>query len=135
VHVDPNLAVRKRHLPFETVALVLQGGGALDAYQAGVYEALAEADIHPNWIAGISIGAIVDRQARKADRAGGRRRARRNGSRSSPSWWSRCATTISPDTGFRHGTTLLRWRPDKSPRQCTMDQVEQKAADLTKLLR
>ncbi|HZN28095.1 MAG TPA: ATP-dependent DNA ligase, partial [Xanthobacteraceae bacterium] len=36
---------------------------------------------------------------------------------------------------FRHGTTLLRWRPDKSPRQCTMDQVEQKAEDLTKLLR
>jgi len=36
---------------------------------------------------------------------------------------------------FRHGTTLLRWRPDKSPRQCTMDQVEQKAGDLTKLLR
>ena len=36
---------------------------------------------------------------------------------------------------FRHGTTLLRWRPDKSPHQCTMDQVEQKAADLTKLLR
>src|SRR6185295_2273300 len=36
----------------------LQGGGALGAYQAGVYEALAEADIHPDWIAGISIGAI-----------------------------------------------------------------------------
>jgi hypothetical protein len=49
VHVDPDLAVRKRHLPSETVALVLQGGGALGAYQAGVYEALAEADIHPNW--------------------------------------------------------------------------------------
>jgi NTE family protein len=45
VHVDPDLAVRKRHLPFETVALVLQGAGALGAYQAGVYEALAEADI------------------------------------------------------------------------------------------
>ena len=58
VHVDPDLAIRKRPLPFETVALVLQGGGALGAYQAGVYEALAEADIHPNWIAGISIGAI-----------------------------------------------------------------------------
>ena len=58
VHVDPDLTVRKRHLPFETVALVLQGGGALGVYQAGVYEALAEADIHPNWIAGISIGAI-----------------------------------------------------------------------------
>jgi ATP-dependent DNA ligase len=35
---------------------------------------------------------------------------------------------------FRHGTKLLRWRPDKSPRQCTMDQVTQKAADLTGLL-
>jgi NTE family protein len=47
-----------RHLPFEVVPLVLQGGGALGAYQAGVYEALSEADIHPNWIAEISIGAI-----------------------------------------------------------------------------
>ena len=44
--------------PFESVALLLQGGGALGAYQAGVYEALAEARIHPNWVAGISIGAI-----------------------------------------------------------------------------
>src|SRR5580700_1970933 len=47
-----------RQLPFECVALVLQGGGALGAYQAGVYEALAEAGVHPDWIAGISIGAI-----------------------------------------------------------------------------
>jgi NTE family protein len=46
------------HLPFEVVSLVLQGGGALGAYQAGVYEALAEAGIYPNWIAGISIGGI-----------------------------------------------------------------------------
>ena len=45
-----------RHLPFEVVSLVLQG--ALGAQQAGVYKALAEADIQPNWIAGISIGAI-----------------------------------------------------------------------------
>ena len=43
---------------FESVALLLQGGGALGAYQAGVYEALAEEGIHPNWVAGISIGAI-----------------------------------------------------------------------------
>jgi NTE family protein len=43
---------------YETVALVLQGGGALGAYQAGVYQALHEAGIRPNWIAGISIGAI-----------------------------------------------------------------------------
>jgi len=35
---------------------------------------------------------------------------------------------------FRHGTKLLRWRPDKSPRQCTMDQVTQKTAGLTRLL-
>jgi ATP-dependent DNA ligase len=35
---------------------------------------------------------------------------------------------------FRHGTRLVRWRPDKSPKQCTMDQVAQKKADLMKLL-
>jgi ATP-dependent DNA ligase len=28
---------------------------------------------------------------------------------------------------FRHGTRLLRWRPDKSPQQCTLDQTEQKS--------
>ena len=36
---------------------------------------------------------------------------------------------------FRHGTKLLRWRPDKSPKQCTMEQVKQKKADLMKLLK
>ena len=40
------------------VALVLQGGGALGAYQAGVYQALHEAGLEPNWIAGVSIGGI-----------------------------------------------------------------------------
>jgi ATP-dependent DNA ligase len=35
---------------------------------------------------------------------------------------------------FRHGTSILRWRPDKSPRQCTFDQLKQKAADPMKLL-
>lgn len=44
--------------PFACIALLLQGGGALGAYQAGVYQALAEADLHPDWVAGISIGAI-----------------------------------------------------------------------------
>ena len=43
---------------FERIALLLQGGGALGSYQAGVYQALAEADLHPDCIAGISIGAI-----------------------------------------------------------------------------
>jgi len=40
------------------IALVLQGGGALGSYQAGVYEALQEGDYSPDWVAGISIGAF-----------------------------------------------------------------------------
>jgi NTE family protein len=40
------------------IALVLQGGGALGSYQAGVYEGLASSEYIPDWIAGISIGAI-----------------------------------------------------------------------------
>jgi NTE family protein len=48
----------EKNLAFECIALVLQGGGALGAYQAGVYEALAEAGIFPDWVAGVSIGAI-----------------------------------------------------------------------------
>jgi NTE family protein len=49
---------RRKRPPFDCIALVLQGGGALGSYQAGVYEALAEADLHPDWVGGISIGAI-----------------------------------------------------------------------------
>jgi NTE family protein len=45
-------------LPGEKVVLVLQGGGALGAYQAGAYEALSEAGIEPDWVTGISIGAV-----------------------------------------------------------------------------
>ena len=44
--------------PFERIALLLQGGGALGAYQGGVYQALAEAGLDPDWVAGISIGAV-----------------------------------------------------------------------------
>jgi NTE family protein len=43
---------------FDCIALLLQGGGALGAYQAGVYEALTEAQLYPDWVAGISVGAI-----------------------------------------------------------------------------
>lgn len=50
----PALAARD----YETVVLVLQGGGALGAYQCGVYEGLDAAGIRPDWFAGISIGAI-----------------------------------------------------------------------------
>ena len=42
----------------DRIALVLQGGGALGAYQAGVYQALHEANIEPDWVCGVSIGAI-----------------------------------------------------------------------------
>ena len=49
---------RSRPSDRETLVLVLQGGGALGAYQAGAYEALDEFGLHPDWIAGISIGAI-----------------------------------------------------------------------------
>src|SRR5499427_4125826 len=46
-----------KHLS-DQVVLVLQGGGALGSYQAGVYQALHEAGIEPDWIIGTSIGAI-----------------------------------------------------------------------------
>lgn len=48
----------KRILPFERVVLVLQGGGALGAYQAGVYQAIHEANIRVDWICGTSIGGV-----------------------------------------------------------------------------
>ena len=56
-------SVRKSHHQterpqFESIALVLQGGGARGAFQGGVYQALAEANLTPDWVAGISIGAI-----------------------------------------------------------------------------
>jgi len=43
---------------FDHEILLLQGGGALGAYQAGVYEGLAEAGMLPTWLVGISIGAV-----------------------------------------------------------------------------
>jgi NTE family protein len=43
---------------YDEIALVLQGGGALGSYQAGVFEGLAETGVEPTWISGISIGAL-----------------------------------------------------------------------------
>src|SRR6185437_7940200 len=40
------------------IALIFQGGGALGAYQAGVYEALSEVGVEPDWVTGVSIGGI-----------------------------------------------------------------------------
>jgi NTE family protein len=64
---DPRTPLRKPDSPIKAVArpegcdaisLVLQGGGALGAYQAGVYQALHEAGLEPDWVVGVSIGAI-----------------------------------------------------------------------------
>ena len=53
-----NFEERRDDMRAARKALVLQGGGALGAYQAGVYAALSETDLQPHWIAGVSIGAI-----------------------------------------------------------------------------
>ena len=56
--LSPLQAVNEIRKDRGQVVLVLQGGGALGAYQGGVYQALHEADIEPDWIVGTSIGAI-----------------------------------------------------------------------------
>lgn len=48
----------KKTSPMHSIVFVLQGGGALGAYQAGVYEELSSSEYCPDWIAGVSIGAI-----------------------------------------------------------------------------
>ena len=54
----PSISANKAHKLPGQVVLVLQGGGALGAYQGGIYEALSEAGIEPNWVIGTSIGAL-----------------------------------------------------------------------------
>ena len=62
MNVQAKLSVggAQRLLPFERIALMLRGGGALGAYQAGAYEALAESSIEPDWIS-ISLLDRTDR--------------------------------------------------------------------------
>src|SRR5437660_10919786 len=57
---DADVAVSHHWRPdkCDRIALVLQGGGALGAYQVGVYQALHEAGLEPDWVIGTSIGAI-----------------------------------------------------------------------------
>ena len=50
--------MNRAKLQYDYVILVLQGGGSLGAYQAGVFEGMTEAGYLPDWIAGVSIGAI-----------------------------------------------------------------------------
>lgn len=56
--MEPRSAPKRPPSYDKKIALVLQGGGALGSYQAGVYDALAETEYVPDWVAGISIGAI-----------------------------------------------------------------------------
>src|ERR687892_2910831 len=51
-------AAPRAHRHRHQIVLVFQGGGALGAYQGGVYQALHEAGLEPDWIIGTSIGAI-----------------------------------------------------------------------------
>jgi predicted acylesterase/phospholipase RssA len=51
-------AGRQSIFDFGQIVMVLQGGGALGAYQAGVYQALHEAHVEPDWVIGTSIGTI-----------------------------------------------------------------------------
>jgi NTE family protein len=92
---------------YETVALVLQGGGALGAYQCGVYEALHGAGIQPSWFAGTSIGAI--NAAILAGNAPERRIERLH------EFWN---TICEPAGAFAWSTTALRdalaWLPPNS---------------------
>src|SRR5258708_11594893 len=50
--------INRAKLQYDYVILVLQGGGALGAYQAGVFEGMSEAGYPPDWIIGVSMGAI-----------------------------------------------------------------------------
>jgi NTE family protein len=52
------MSINRAKLQYDYVILVLQGGGALGAYQAGVFEGMTEAGYLPDWITGVSIGAI-----------------------------------------------------------------------------
>ena len=54
MNITPNLFDDQ----YDHTVLVLQGGGALGAYQAGVYEGLIEAGFSPDWVTGVSIGGI-----------------------------------------------------------------------------
>ena len=57
IHQPTGLAATRSPLPGQVV-LVFQGGGALGAYQGGVYQAMHETGIEPDWVVGTSIGAI-----------------------------------------------------------------------------
>src|ERR1700747_422248 len=107
-----NIKSLAKDLPGQVV-LVLQGGGALGSYQAGVYQALHEAGIEPDWIIGTSIGAInasLIAGNEPADRLGGRapRRACVPAT-SPPTGWRPCANSESAWSRSRSGVSAQRF--------------------------
>ncbi len=58
IHWTTDLKTTRMHRPHDRIALVLQGGGALGAYQAGAFEELSGSPYQPDWLVGVSIGAI-----------------------------------------------------------------------------
>jgi NTE family protein len=99
------LAIAGALKPYKTIALALQGGGALGAYQAGVFEGLIEAGITPTWLSGVSIGAI--NAAIIAGNAPENRLARLR------DFWDTIASSSAWD-GWLDGTTLRGLRNQSS---------------------
>ncbi len=87
------------------IALVLQGGGALGSYQAGVYEALSTSQFLPDWIAGISIGAV--NAAIIAGNAPEQRVARLR------QFWERITCPAAPWFALVDGAPGAGWRDDR----------------------
>ncbi|MBA3941926.1 MAG: hypothetical protein C0520_12010 [Sphingopyxis sp.] len=120
----PRRAVRAA-LPLpDLVVLVLQGGGALGAYQAGVYEALIDLGIELDWVAGISIGAVNAAiiAGNERDQAVGKMREFWNGVSSAIPWlldfdndvvreWSHLAAAGQVATFGVPGFFTPRWPP------------------------
>ncbi len=87
------------------VALVLQGGGALGSYQAGVYETLSTSEYLPDWVAGISIGAV--NAAIIAGNAPEQRVARLR------QFWERITVPAAPWSALFSGAPGAGWGDDR----------------------
>ena len=90
-------------------------------------ERTAGIDEAPRSIAG---GARIYRKSSRRPEPLEHRAKRRMGAASARTRRSRCATITSRVIRFRHGTKLMRWRPDKDPHQCTCEQIEPPLADV-----
>ena len=94
-------AIQQIKLDHEHIVLVLQGGGALGAYQAGVYEELAKFPREPHWVAGVSIGAINaalivgNPPAKRVERLREFWHLVSSGSDSIAPWWNPWSTPLS----------------------------------------